>query len=508
MRVAFRVDASDQIGTGHFMRCLTLAGELQKSSTEIIFLVRVMPEHLQKLLIERNYRFVLFDNIENAAVEVDLAHSHWLYVSQEQDARDTTEALSGNSWDWLVVDHYSLDYRWESVLRKVVARILVIDDLADRKHDCNILLDQNLYADMEVRYNGKVSISCKVLLGPRYALLRDEFVKGRKNSKAKHLDKIQNILIFFGGVDAENNTCCAINALVNIGAQDLRVNVVVGMQNPYLKQIQDQCKAHHFNCHLQTTKMAELMSSADLAIGAGGISTYERLYFRLPSILKSLAANQVVPLNYMSQIGLFDLFSTQQELEDKLKHIFKHGVSLPPDCVEDGKSKVVECMFTEFTQLSEIRPYDVRRTYRWLQNQDLRSDFSMQECPSLSDHFKYWRNIVQDQQQRVYSILYFDKHIGNCGLKNIDFDTGASELWIYIADLTVRGKGVAFSALNKLLDIARNDLLGKRIYLHVARNNQIAIRLYTKTGFKPAQDLLTGRWQGRDHEMLCMGRVL
>jgi spore coat polysaccharide biosynthesis predicted glycosyltransferase SpsG len=123
--------------------------------------------------------------------------------------------------------------------------------------------------------------------------------------------------------------------------------------------------------------MAELMVATDLAIGAGGISTYERLYLRLPSLLKPISLNQVEPLNYMEKIGLFELFSTQKELENKLKKIIEHGIISPPDCVSNGKYKLVECMITEFTQLCVPRPLDVRRTYRWLQDKKLREDFVM-----------------------------------------------------------------------------------------------------------------------------------
>lgn len=181
--------------------------------------------------------------------------------------------MSDRSWDWLVVDHYALDARWESALRASTKQIMVIDDIADRQHDCDVLLDQNFYADMQKRYTGKVSAHCQLLLGPRYALLRDEFRKLREQVKPRN-GTVKKILVFFGGVDADNYTGRAIEALAEIGIEGLYVDVVIGAQHSCREQIKSVCAQHGFICHVQTDKMAELMAAADLAIGAGGSATY------------------------------------------------------------------------------------------------------------------------------------------------------------------------------------------------------------------------------------------
>ncbi len=200
MKIAIRVDASFQIGTGHFMRCLTLADTLKQRGAEIRFICRYLPDYLQDSLRKSGYEFKLLTSVSTEVVEGDLVHSSWLGTCQHIDAQDSVHALSDSKWDWLIVDHYALDAQWESAVRAVSKKILVIDDIADRLHDCDLLLDQNYYANMDSRYKGKVPLYCRLLLGPRYALLRDEFRQLREKVKLR-TGPVKRILVFFGGVE-------------------------------------------------------------------------------------------------------------------------------------------------------------------------------------------------------------------------------------------------------------------------------------------------------------------
>jgi UDP-2,4-diacetamido-2,4,6-trideoxy-beta-L-altropyranose hydrolase len=301
MNIAFRTDASLQIGTGHVMRCLTLADALKQSGAQVRFVSRHMPEYFRDMLKAKGHEFAPLSGIPGEETADGLSHAHWLGVSQAQDATDTCHALSDQTWDWLIVDHYALDARWETVLRNAAKRILVIDDIADRQHDCDMLLDQNFYSDMGMRYIGKVPEHCQLLLGPRYALLRDEFRQMREQVKPRN-GPVKRILIFFGGVDADNYTGRAIEALSEIPISGLHVDVVIGAQHPCREQIKEACAQHGFICHIQTDKMAELMAAADLAIGAGGSASWERCCLGLPALLVALADNQI---NIAKALDLF-----------------------------------------------------------------------------------------------------------------------------------------------------------------------------------------------------------
>ena len=291
MKIAFRTDASAEIGTGHFMRCLTLADELKKQSAQILFISRNLPTHLSDMLTKKGMEYIPLGT-DNKQESIDeLAHADWLGTSQAYDAQITIQALANQSWDWIVVDHYALDERWENAVRENCKKLMVIDDLADRQHDCDVLLDQNYYTDMQMRYIGKVPNHCQLLLGPRYALLREEFRRLRKQFK-RHTGEVKRILVFFGGVDPDNYTSLAIQALAELKITQ-QVDVVIGAQHPDCEQIQQSCIAHGYSCHVQTPLMAELMAAADLAIGAGGSASWERCCLGLPALLLAMADNQI-----------------------------------------------------------------------------------------------------------------------------------------------------------------------------------------------------------------------
>lgn len=301
MRIAFRTDASSQIGTGHFMRCFTLASEIKKQGADICFVSRNLPLHLREMVITKGIELISLSAHDDEESIDELAHASWLGVSQEQDAQETVKSLSGQVYDWMVVDHYALDVRWESIVRPNVKKIMAIDDLADRHHDCDILLDQNYYADMQTRYNGKVPSHSQLLLGPNYALLREEFRALREQIKVRN-GMVKKVLVFFGGVDENNYTFQAIEALAELNA-GLQVDVVIGAQHPFKEMIEYACTKHGYVCHVQTPYIAKLMADADLAIGAGGSASWERCCLGLPSLLVSLADNQIAIAKELSSIG-------------------------------------------------------------------------------------------------------------------------------------------------------------------------------------------------------------
>ena len=337
------------------MRCLTLADGLKKQGMHIRFVSRHLPEYLQNMLAEKGHEFVMLNSIQNDIPIDELAHASWLGVSQEQDAADSVQALSDLMWDWIIVDHYALDHRWESILRQSSKKILAIDDIADRQHDCDVLLDQNFYTDMEMRYIDKVPSFCQLLLGPKYALLREEFRLLHKQIKPRS-GTVKRVIVFFGGVDADNYTGHIIDTLSEIGISDLSVDVVIGLQHPNSEQIKAKCVQYEFNCHIQTDKMAELMAAADLAIGAGGSATWERCCLALPTLTFSLAHNQTEIANGMDALGAGqyfdsnsydinkDLYKTVLDLindKSRIEMFSKKAYSIVDGCGVDRLSKVL-----------------------------------------------------------------------------------------------------------------------------------------------------------------------
>jgi UDP-2,4-diacetamido-2,4,6-trideoxy-beta-L-altropyranose hydrolase len=290
-KIAIRVDASVLIGTGHFMRCLTLADALKKLGMEVCFISRHLPQHLGDMLTDSGHSYKKLAPVTETTAPQETSYSNWLGTSQLADAHQTSSALAEEEWDWLIVDHYALDARWETIIRPRVKHILVIDDIADRPHDCDVLLDQNYYPDMDSRYTGKVADHCTLLLGPQYALLRDVF-KHLRQDISPRTGKVHAILVFFGGIDLDNCTERAIDALSTVSSAKQKVDVVIGKQHPNRTAIEEKCLHLGFACHVQTERMAELMAAADLAIGAGGSACWERCSLGLPSLLVTVADNQ------------------------------------------------------------------------------------------------------------------------------------------------------------------------------------------------------------------------
>ncbi|MBL69339.1 MAG: UDP-2,4-diacetamido-2,4,6-trideoxy-beta-L-altropyranose hydrolase [Verrucomicrobiales bacterium] len=298
MKVIFRADASIHIGSGHVMRCLTLAEQLRKNGAVVIFICR---RHLGNLNdVIKGHEFKLIELVLSEETNIGVLHdskddySKWLGVSEEQDARETIQAMGNSQFDWMVVDHYSIGERWEKLISPYVQNIMVIDDLANRNHDCDILLDQNWFENMEDRYSYLVSKSCKRLLGPEYALLRSEFLEARRRREPRS-GGVERIFVFFGGVDPYNLTGMALKVLSESDLAHLTVDVVIGQSNIHRDEVQEMVQARE-NCelHVQVNNISSKMARADLGIGSVGVNTWERACLGLPAITIGFSENHQV----------------------------------------------------------------------------------------------------------------------------------------------------------------------------------------------------------------------
>ena len=317
MKVAIRVDASSQIGSGHVMRCLSLAARLQKEhNAQVYFIMRQLAGNLISLVQDKGYS--VFTLPEEQREQELKGYATWLTVPEKQDAQETVAKLSElGTVDLLVIDSYAIDEIWENAVRPYVKKIMVIDDLANRKHNCDILLDQNLYADMYSRYNQLVPNRCQLYLGPKYALLREEFYEARKAIRQRN-SEIKNILVFYGGVDATNETAKALRALKKIQkAESVYVDVIVGVSNPFKNEIEAVCKLHnnwHYYC--QVGNMAEFMNKADIMLGAGGSTTWERCFLQLPALVTAVAENQIEGCKYLEKCGIIKYLGVYNEVTE------------------------------------------------------------------------------------------------------------------------------------------------------------------------------------------------
>lgn len=353
-----RVDASVEMGLGHLTRCRTLAGALRSHGAEVRFVCREHPGHQIERLRADGYRVEPLPAPEPspAAPVAGEDHARWLGVSQSRDAEETRAALEQAPVDWLVVDHYGLDRVWECALRTAVDRIMVIDDLADRRHDCDLLLDQNHVRDAETRYRGLVPESARLLFGPRYAVLHPEYRRARRGRR-RRAGRLERVLVFCGGSDPHGLTGRALEALSRPALAHLAVDLVVGANNPHAETIARQAAARpRTRLHGVRPHLADLMADADLAIGAGGTTTWERCCLGLPALVVSIADNQrqiceslaadglIRYLGHADAVGVDDLGEAILQLArdpDRLRRISVAGARTVDG---RGTERVVEAM--------------------------------------------------------------------------------------------------------------------------------------------------------------------
>lgn len=320
VKVAFRADASVQIGTGHVMRCLTLADELTRQGHECRFVCPEHEGHLGDLITSKGYGLTLLPSCSDNELDTKDSRSDnyalWLGVPWQEDARQTLDALTPWQPDWLVVDHYALDAEWERALANAVGSIMVIDDLANRPHECSLLLDQNvLDSRIAKRYERLTSEDCTLLLGPKYALLRPEYAELAK-SLPKRDGVISRVMIFVGGSDPYHLTERYLRALTAPEFKHLFVDVVIGKNHPAPANVESLVEARaRTRLYSGLPSLAALMVRADLMLGAGGATNWERMCLGLNSVVVSVAENQDQVNKELSSRELIHFLGKAEEVD-------------------------------------------------------------------------------------------------------------------------------------------------------------------------------------------------
>lgn len=306
MKFIIRADASTEIGSGHIMRCLTIADQLKKSGHDVQFFMLPLQGNLINYVQQCGYNTITM----------------WQMT------------------DVIIVDHYQIDASVEQKLYAYAKKIVVIDDLANRQHICDVLLDQNSIENYEYRYDTLVPKTCVKLLGPKYLIMRDEFIEARQNRQNRN-GKVKKLLVFMGGTDPTHETMKVLEALEKFTFE--KVHVVCGNGNEQKSEIQLICEQQGYCYHQQIDYMAKLMNEVDFSIGAGGGTTWERCYVGLPSSSTIVADNQTETTYFTEKLGAVinlgwheqvtsetykGLLAFIQEHPEKLSMLSKQGLQL------------------------------------------------------------------------------------------------------------------------------------------------------------------------------------
>jgi UDP-2,4-diacetamido-2,4,6-trideoxy-beta-L-altropyranose hydrolase len=331
------------------MRCLTLANAMRIRGAELCFVCRPHKGHLGEHIVAAGHELCLLPPATQVVTlkpntEQVPVHALWLGERWETDLTQTQATLRGKQFDWLIVDHYSLDARWESAMRKFARNIMVIDDLADRMHDCDLLLDQTLGRSLDL-YKPLVQQDCKLLIGPKYALLRPEFPALRELSlNRRKKPKMKNLMVTFGGIDNDNLTGQALDVLKDSPLpKDCRITIVVGTKLPWLNTLKRVAQGLPWPTRvlINVSQMAHIMMDSDLCIGSAGSTSWERCCLGLPTLMMILSSNQQEIAWALEQKKAVIILSEASDIKDNIDMLCRDpkrldAMSQASSCVTDG----------------------------------------------------------------------------------------------------------------------------------------------------------------------------
>ena len=490
MKIVFRVDASTAMGTGHVMRCRTLANELKRRGAQIQFITRAHRGHLGALLARDGFAVTLMPQPTATENKRD-DYAAWLGVSQQDDAEQTIAAHANQPCDWIIVDHYGLDRVWEAQLQSYTRKLMVIDDLANRLHACDVLLDQNYSVIGQERYQPLVPAHCQLLLGPRYALLRPEYVRYRETMIPRTGD-IKRVLVFMGGADNANITGKVLTALSADQLAHLEVDVVIGPNFIHKAGVTDQAYARP-NTHIHGPRphLADLMAMADLAIGAGGVTTWERLCMGLPSLVLSVAENQVPTCETLASSGMIRYLGCAQNLDSEfiesilLRTLDERrqlcSLATRNQALVDGwgVNRVAEVLNPTQAANLTLRPakaIDALTYFAWENDPVVRSSAINSESIDIATHLEWFDKRLRDENSHLYVLEAGDLPIGQ-----IRFQRHGAEATIdYSLDVLVRGRGWANQLLKlgiETFSSSRSTLLRTSVKLENVASASPLIRL-------------------------------
>jgi UDP-2,4-diacetamido-2,4,6-trideoxy-beta-L-altropyranose hydrolase len=498
MRIGIRADAGPLIGVGHVMRCLTLANALASDGAEVTFVAAVMPEPLANRIVEAGHK------LERIPVSPELerrgADWHDPPLSNEaqlQDARATR--ITTGSTDWMIVDHYLLDAGWHSHARGFAAKLLVIDDLANRPCDCDLLVDQTLGRSPS-DYSALVPVGSRILAGARFALLRPDFAQERRAAlvRRNEAQPVRRILISMGATDPNGIAATVLDITLG-AAPDCRVDIVVDAEAPGLGRIEATADrrpnvAVHVDCH----DMARLMSEADLAIGAAGTTSWERCCLGLPSIALILAENQRAGAEALDAAGALVTVDSAYAIGAALEKLIddpdqRSRMSAAAFAIVDGRGtdRVVSSMLGKQSshssqiELRKASMEDAETLWLWRNDPATRMQSRNSEPVGWADHLQWLSFTLADPMRHLFiadrdglpvAVIRFDPAEG-----------GANEVSITVAP-DERGTGTGTAVLRAGCEQAGSQ----QIVATVSECNWASRRLFESSGFKPVASVESG----------------
>jgi UDP-2,4-diacetamido-2,4,6-trideoxy-beta-L-altropyranose hydrolase len=495
MRIAFRADASTEIGSGHVQRCLALAGALRRAHAEVLFVSRLHRGHLCDRIAADSFKTVALP-ARKAPAAGNIGHASWLGATWEEDAEQSRAALDPQGpWDWLVVDHYGIDERWENALRPQARGLLVIDDLDNRPHNADLILDQGFLGPQGGRYASSMARNTELLLGPRYALLRPQFEIARSTLRER-AGGLGRLLVYFGAFDSTGQTCKTLRALQHAEIRDLQVDVVVGESDPGRGRIEATARGlDNVAVHAKGVDMAAMIGRADLAIGAAGTTTWERFCLGLPSVLVDVAANQqlvaesLAAEGYCVYLGSADEV-TEQQIADTLRALAANPrwmrlLARRCQSLVDGRGaqRVANRLLGSGIALRKATPADARAMFEWRNTPENRR-YALDPSPlEMSRHLQWVDATLADPDR----ILLVGELAGKpVGVLRYDVSGELARVSIYLVpgQHSIGLGAQLLSAGSNWMRAHRGDV--GRLVAEIKPENAASARAFERAGYVPS----------------------
>lgn len=495
MRIAFRVDSSAEIGSGHVSRCLNLAKELRRRGCDVLFICRAHPGNRIDVIEAAGFDVAALPPGDDDAADRPGSHAHWLKTSIETDAREVRDVLAAGV-DWLVVDHYSLDARWERLLAGTAKHLLVIDDLADRPHACDLLVDQNLSSRSPDCYR-ELAPAARHLIGPRFALLADEYALLHALLPRRG-DDIRRVAAFFGGSDMRRLSRRLAEAACDPGFATIEFDLVIGRGNPDEAAIAALADtAPNLRVCTEVPSLAGVFARADLAIGGGGVSMLERCCIGLPSLVVAVAENQLPGIKAAEALGAIRHLGWHEDVDSAamrqaLRASLEQGLSTLSEngrrLVDGMGSRRVASMICPAGEL-QVRQADAADEWRLLEwaNDPVTREQAFSPARIEPDDHRRW--FAARRRSPDCRIMIGELH--GLPVGQVRFDRQA-DAWLisYSVDPDFRGQGIGRRLLRAAVERFRRSTAydGRGFLAEVKASNPASLRLFRSEAFAETVD--------------------
>jgi UDP-2,4-diacetamido-2,4,6-trideoxy-beta-L-altropyranose hydrolase len=499
MSVAIRVDASMQIGTGHVRRCLSLAESLQKVGANVAFVTRdlgvpfesIAPHQLKKSV------FVL-PSPSDESIEHFSEHAAWARVPWQRDAQETCDVLEEVEPDWLLIDHYAFDRRWhDTVKSRLGVRLCVVDDLADRPLDAEVIVDHNIGSHRQARYAKVAPSSKRLLCGPRFALLSAAY---RDAVRCKFREPVQSIGIFMGGTDPSGVAATVLSACRQVARFRGEIQVVSTSANSLLSKLQTDCKAQGAELLVDLPDLSNFFACNDVQVGAGGGAALERCSVGAPTLALVCATNQrevvealagvgaVLPANAntLEAIGAGVVrLLTEPELRRSMGDASRNLV--------DGRGceRVAVSLAADRMTLRLARRDDAETVYGWRNDERTRRHSRNSEPITRENHVAWWHQTLTNHSRRL--LLAYCGSIP-VGTLRLDMRDESAEVSIYI-DPELTGIGLGRELLRKGQQwVIQNEPTLKHVCAEILSANLSSAATFASQGFRQI-DATHWKWE-------------